>query len=49
ENDISMAIDIASKQTDSFSSLDDDVPELDIKDFAKQVDLVKITQSTYHF
>jgi hypothetical protein len=46
ENDISMAIDIASKQTDSFSSLDDDVPELDIGDLAKQVDLVKTTQST---
>lgn len=46
ENDISMAIEIASKQVDSFSSLDDDVSELDIEDLAKQVDLTKTTQSS---
>jgi hypothetical protein len=46
ENDISMAIEIASKQTDSFPLLDDDVSELDIGDLAKQVDLMKTTQST---
>ncbi|PKK62919.1 hypothetical protein RhiirC2_789651 [Rhizophagus irregularis] len=32
--------------TELCKTLDDDVPELDIKDLAKQVDLVKTTQST---
>ena len=37
ENDISTAIEIASKQTSSLSSSDDDIVELDMGDLSKQV------------
>ena len=46
ENDISTAINIASKQAGSLSSLDnDDILELDTNDLIKQVDLIQNTQS----
>ena len=46
ENDISTAIEIASKQTGTLSSLDDDIVELDMGDLSKQVDLImRNTQS----
>lgn len=44
EDDISIAIEIASKRTGSLSLPDDDIVELDIGDLVKQVDL--ITQDT---
>lgn len=46
ENDISTAIEIASKQTGSLSSSDNDIVELDMGDLSKQVDLImRNTQS----
>ena len=46
ENDISTAINIASKQAGSLSSLDnDDILELDTNDLIKQVNLIQNTQS----
>ncbi len=45
ENDISMAINIASKQVESLSLLDDDnILELDTTDLTKQVDLIQNIQ-----
>ncbi|CAB4386892.1 unnamed protein product [Rhizophagus irregularis] len=40
ENDISTAIEIASKQTGFLSLSDDDIVELDVGDLAKQVDVI---------
>ena len=40
ENDISTAIEIASKQTGSLSSSNDDIVELNMEDLFKQVDLI---------
>jgi hypothetical protein len=46
ENEISMAIDIASKQTDSFSLSGDDILELNTEELIKQVDFIQNTQSS---
>lgn len=45
ENEISMAIDIASKQTGSSLS-GDDILELDAEELIKQVDFIQNTQSS---
>ena len=46
ENELSMAIDIASKQAGSFSLSGDDILELDAEELIKQVDFMQNTQSS---
>ena len=46
KNEISMVINIASKQTGSFPLSDDDIPELNAEELIKQVNLIQNTQSS---